>query len=665
MTLKPLFLFLCSVCALPLMAQKNYTLTSPDGTLEAAVAVGSDLRISLAADGETILAPSPVALTLAGGQTLGANPKVTKTRKSSADAAIASPFYKKTSVKDRYNELTLSLRGDYGLTVRLYDDGLAYRFTTRKKGKLLIENELAAFNFPADYTACAPYVARGESGDFESQFFNSFENTYTRQPLTRLDPGRLIFLPMLVELPGGRKMVITEADLEGYPGLYLNASAETPQLKGVFAPYPKTLEQGGHNRLQMLVTGRENYIAATEGTRSFPWRVVIVSKDDSQLLDNDMVYRLAPASKIADTSWIKPGKVAWEWWNAWNLYGVGFRAGINNDTYKYYIQFAADHGLEYVILDEGWAVNKQADLMQVIPEIDLPELVEYARRRNVGIILWAGYHAFDRDMERVVKHYADMGVKGFKVDFMDRDDQPMVDFLHRAAEVCAEHRMLLDYHGIFKPTGLTRTWPNVLNYEGVFGLEQLKWSPATVDMVTYDVTMPFIRMVAGPMDYTQGTMRNATKNNYRPVNSEAMSQGTRCRQLAQYVVFESPITMLCDSPSNYLQEAECFGFIAGIPTVWDQTVALKGSVGEYVAIARRSGGTWYVGAMTDWTPRELELDLSFLPAGSYEVESFADGINADRAARDYRKQIAELPQDRRLKIRMAPGGGYAARICAQ
>lgn len=525
MTLKPLLLFLCSACALPLMAQKNYTLTSPAGTLQAAVAVGSDLRLSLAADGQTILAPSPVAMTLAGGETLGATPKVTKIRKSSADETIASPFYKKTSVRDRYNELTLSLRGDYGLTVRLYDDGLAYRFTTRKKDKLFIENELAAFNFPADYTAYAPYVARGKSGDFESQFFNSFENTYTRQPLTKLDPGRLIFLPMLVELPGGRKMVITEADLAGYPGLYLNASAEAPQLKGVFAPYPKTLEQGGHNRLQMLVTGRENYIAATEGTRSFPWRVVIVSKDDSRLLDNDMVYRLAPASKIADTSWIKPGKVAWDWWNAWNLYGVGFRAGINNDTYKYYIQFAADHGLEYVILDEGWAVNKQADLMQVIPEIDLPELVEYARQRNVGIILWAGYHTFDRDMEQVVKHYADMGVKGFKVDFMDRDDQPMVDFLHRAAEVCAEHRMLLDYHGIFKPTGLGRTWPNVLNYEGVFGLEQLKWSPATVDMVTYDVTMPFIRMVAGPMDYTQGAMRNAAKNNYRPVNSEANESG--------------------------------------------------------------------------------------------------------------------------------------------
>ena len=316
---------------------------------------------------------------------------------------------------------------------------------------------------------------------------------------------------MLVELPGGRKMVITEADLQGYPGLFLNNSTEAPVLKGVFAPYPKKEEQGGHNQLQMLVTEREPYIAATEGTRSFPWRVMAVSKDDSQLLDNDLVYRLAPASKIADTSWIKPGKVAWEWWNASNLYDVDFKAGINNETYKYYIWFASQHGIEYVILDEGWAVNKQADLMQVVPEIDLEELVEYGRERNVGIILWAGYYAFERDMERVVKHYADMGVKGFKVDFMDRDDQRMVDFLHRAAEVCAEHKMLLDFHGVFKPTGLNRTWPNVLNYEGVFGLEQLKWSAESTDMVKYDVTLPFIRMVAGPMDYTQGAMRNASK----------------------------------------------------------------------------------------------------------------------------------------------------------
>lgn len=424
------------------MAQKNYTLTSPDGTLQATVATGSDLRIL--ALGRRRNAARPVARLddarrrrSAGQQPQSHQGQEKYGRRTDRLAVLQEGQRPRPLQRTRAYDARRLRAGSPPLRRRL-----AYRFTTRKKDGILVENEQVAYTFPGDYTAYAPYVGHKRLLDFEGQFRNSFENTYTRLPLTQLDPRKLIFLPVLVELPGGRKMVITEADLQGYPGLFLNNSTEAPVLKGVFAPYPKKEEQGGHNQLQMLVTEREPYIAATEGTRSFPWRVMAVSKDDSQLLDNDLVYRLAPASKIADTSWIKPGKVAWEWWNASNLYDVDFKAGINNETYKYYIWFASQHGIEYVILDEGWAVNKQADLMQVVPEIDLEELVEYGRERNVGIILWAGYYAFERDMERVVKHYADMGVKGFKVDFMDRDDQRMVDFLHRAAEVCAEHKML-------------------------------------------------------------------------------------------------------------------------------------------------------------------------------------------------------------------------------
>ena len=663
MNLKPLLLMLGLACIpATLAAQKTYSLSSPDGNLRTTVTVGDEIRLRLDAGDTPLLAPSPVAMTLEGGEVLGQNARVVRTKKSSVDQTIASPLYKKNRVVERYNQLTLSFRGDFGLVVRLYDDGLAYRFTTDRKGTLRVEDECVAFTFPSDCRAVVPYVARGKEFDFESQFFNSFENTYTTAPITELNPGRLIFLPALVELDGGYKLVITEADLEGYPGLYLRGNGETPELRGVFAPYPRREEQGGHNQLQMLVREREGYIASTVGCRAFPWRTVIVAREDRELLDNDMVYRLAPESRIEDTSWIRPGKVAWDWWNDWNLYGVDFEAGINNDTYKYYIDFASRNGIEYVILDEGWAVNKKADLMQVVPEIDLRELVAYARERNVGIILWAGYHAFDRDMERVVSYFAEMGVKGFKVDFMDRDDQKIVDFLHRAARVCAEHRMLLDFHGIFKPTGLNRTWPNVINYEGVFGLEQMKWSPETVDQVTYDVTMPFIRMVAGTMDYTQGAMRNATRRNYRPVNTEPMSQGTRCRQLAEYIVFESPLNMLCDSPSNYLKEPECFGFIASVPTVWNRTEALDGKLGERIAIARQSGDTWYVGALTNWDARDMVLDLSFLEGDGWKVESFSDGRNAHRAACDYVKRTEMLPADKKLTVKMAPGGGFAARI---
>lgn len=379
MNLKPLLLMLGLACIpATLAAQKTYSLSSPDGNLRTTVTVGDEIRLRLDAGDTPLLAPSPVAMTLEGGEVLGQNARVVRTKKSSVDQTIASPLYKKNRVMERYNQLTLSFRGDFGLVVRLYDDGLAYRFTTDRKGTLRVEDECVAFTFPSDCRAVVPYVARGKEFDFESQFFNSFENTYTTAPITELNPGRLIFLPALVELDGGYKLVITEADLEGYPGLYLRGNGETPELRGVFAPYPKREEQGGHNQLQMLVREREGYIASTVGSRAFPWRTVIVAREDRELLDNDMVYRLAPESRIGDTSWIRPGKVAWDWWNDWNLYGVDFEAGINNDTYKYYIDFASRNGIEYVILDEGWAVNKKADLMQVVPEIDLRELVAYA-----------------------------------------------------------------------------------------------------------------------------------------------------------------------------------------------------------------------------------------------------------------------------------------------
>ena len=663
MNLKPLLLMLGLACIpATLAAQKTYSLSSPDGNLRTTVTVGDQIRLRLDAGDTPLLAPSPVAMTLEGGEVLGQNARVVRTKKSSVDQTIASPLYKKNRVVERYNQLTLSFRGDFGLIVRLYDDGLAYRFTTDRKGTLRVEDECVAFTFPSDCRAVVPYVARGKEFDFESQFFNSFENTYTTAPITELNPGRLIFLPALVELDGGYKLVITEADLEGYPGLYLRGNGETPELRGVFAPYPKREEQGGHNRLQMLVREREGYIASTVGSRAFPWRTVIVAREDRELLDNDMVYRLAPESRIGDTSWIRPGKVAWDWWNDWNLYGVDFEAGINNDTYKYYIDFASRNGIEYVILDEGWAVNKKADLMQVVPEIDLRELVAYARERNVGIILWAGYHAFERDMENVCRHYAEMGVKGFKVDFMDRDDQEMTAFNYRAAEMCAKYKLILDLHGTHKPAGLNRTYPNVLNFEGVNGLEQMKWSSPSVDQVKYDVMIPFIRQVSGPMDYTQGAMRNASKGNYYPCYSEPMSQGTRCRQLALYVVFESPFNMLCDTPSNYMREPESTAFIAEIPTVWDESIVLDGKMGEYIVTARRKGDVWYVGGITDWSARDIEVDCSFLGDKSYHATLFKDGVNAHRAGRDYKCESFPIKKDGKLKVHLAPGGGFALKI---
>jgi alpha-glucosidase len=656
----PLMITVSCLFGMSLFAQTQI-LKSPDGKLQVKVEVNNKISFSVSHEQTEVVASSPVSMTLADGTVWGVNPKLKNKKAQSINQKISTPIYKKSEIEDIYNELVLNFKGNYSLIFRAYDQGVAYRFSSAEKNSIFVRNEEVNLNFSQNNEAIVPYVRKDDPKTFDEQFFNSFENTYTHDKLSELDKSRLMFLPVVVELNDGKKLCFTEADLESYPGLYLN-KGEGNSLKGVFAPYPKQIKQGGHNMLQGLVTEREGYIAKVQGTRSFPWRVFAVSVNDNELLNNDLVYQLASPSRVSDISWVKPGKVAWDWWNDWNIYGVDFRAGINNETYKYYIDFAAGQGIEYVILDEGWAVNKQADLMQIIPEINIQELVDYGKSKNVGIILWAGYWAVNRDMENVCKTYSEMGVKGFKVDFMDRDDQAMVDFYYRCAETAAKYKLMVDYHGAYKPTGLHRTFPNVINFEGVHGLEQLKWSPPSVDMVTYDVTMPYIRMLAGPMDYTQGAMRNATRNNYRPINTEPMSQGTRCRQLAEYVVFDSPFNMLCDNPSNYLNELECTKFIAKIPTVWDQTRSIDGKIGEYIVLARQKDGVWYVGGMTNWDKRDVTIDLSFLGEGNFEADVFKDGVNADRAARDYKHETIAVPSNKQLKLTMMPGGGFAVKI---
>jgi alpha-glucosidase len=644
----------------PLAAQKQFSLKSPDGKMETRITVAKTIEYTILHDGDVMLTDSRLSMTLAGGQVYGIDPALSKSTVKSVDQTIEAPVYKRSVIDDKYNELTLQFKGGYHVVFRAYDEGTAYRFVSLSRKPFMVESEQAEFRFPADGKTFVSYANRPDSYSLEAQFANSFEQPYHHILLSEWNRKRLGITPLLVEGVKGKKVCITEADLINYPGMFLYPTDGDNMLKGVFAPYPGEVQQGGHNQLQGIVKSREPYLARFEKGVAFPWRVVIVSREDRELTDNDMIYKLATPSQ-GDFSWVKPGKVAWDWWNDWNLYGVDFSTGVNNETYKYYIDFASEYGIEYVILDEGWAVNKKADLFQVVPEIDLVELARYAESKNVGLILWAGYYAFNRDMEAVCKHYSEMGVKGFKVDFMDRDDQPMVDFHYRAAEMAAKYKLMIDYHGTYKPTGLQRTYPNVINFEGVNGLEQLKWAE-NLDQVTYDVTIPFIRQVAGPMDYTQGAMRNATRGNYRAVYNEAMSQGTRCRQLSEYVIFESPLNMLCDSPSNYKEESECAEFIASVPTVWDDTFPLNGEVGKYVSIARRKGNAWYVGAMTNWSARSLELDLSFLGEGSFKGEVFRDGPNANKAARDYRKETIDIPDSRKLKASMAPGGGYVIKI---
>ena len=522
------------------------------------------------------------------------------------------------------------------------------------------------FDLGADRCAYIPYVKK--TGSFDIQFFNTFENVYAHTPVSEWRNGQLAFLPLLVEADGGVKFCITESDLEHYPGMYLLGDGGS-SLRGVFAPYPRTLRQGSHDPSvtvgghNQVVVDREEYIARIRSGESFPWRVIAIGSEDRQLLDNNLVFKLSRPTLDADFSWVRPGYVAWDWWNDRNLTGVDFESGVNNETYKYFIDFASANGIPYVVLDDGWYDRMEGSAFAVVPEIDLPGLIAYADSRGVSLMLWVGYYVFQKDMERIIAHYADMGVKGFKLDAIGRDDQLMNEFYYKAAEIARRHRVVLDFHGGAKPAGLNRTYPNVLNFEGVHGLEQLKNPSYSCDLVDYDVTFPFIRSINGPVDYTQGAMRNGTRENYRSVWSEPMSQGTRCRQIAEYIVFDSPLNMLCDSPSSYIREPECTGFITAVPTVWAETMALEGRIGEYETIARLSyGGDWYVGSLASWKGREAALDLSFLPDGRYRAEIFRDGVNASRNATDYKHIITEVSSGEVLRISIAPGGGYAIKF---
>lgn len=643
-------------------APKQSILTSPDGKIEVSVNVDGSVSYTVSRDGVQLLAPSTISLTLSDGTVYGGPAaKLQKVTRKSVNNILPAVAYKKAQVPEAYNEMTLKFK-QFSLVFRAYDDGVAYRFVSASKTPFIVKEEQAEFTFPQDWNCYVPYVTQNDE-TLATQFHNSFENQYKYEKVSAFDETHLAFLPILADAPGGVKLCITEADLLHYPGMHLYKGDKPNSYKGVFAPYPKNrVPEPGDRVISMYVEGTEDFIAKCEPACSFPWRVIGISTEDTQLIESDLVWLLAsPAEENADFSWVKPGKVAWDWWNDWNLYGVDFRTGVNTETYKYYVDFASEFGIEYVILDEGWSDATKADLRTVIDAVDLKDLIAHAQKKNVGIILWAGFYPFQKDIEGICKHYAAMGVKGFKVDFMDSDDQQIPEFLERSAKAAAENHLMLDFHGIYKPTGLSRKYPNVVNYEGIHGLEQMKWN-ASASQVDYDVTAPFIRFFAGPADYTQGAMRNAIEDNIRSVGTEAMSPGTRCHQLGEYVVFFSPLNMLCDSPSNYQRETECTKFIASVPTVWDRTLALESKVGEYVSVARQSGADWFVGSVNNWKERDITLDLSFLGEGNWQIELFKDGINADQAARDYKKVISAVPADRKVTVHMAPGGGLAAKI---
>jgi alpha-glucosidase len=631
-------------------AAQQYSLSSPAGVNTIEIFTDGRLSYQVRHEDQLILDKSPVSIHI-NGRTLGQNPSVTSREKRSNDRTIRPVVReKRAEIKDRYNELELRFEGNYGLRFRAYDDGVAYRWFTALEEDATITGEEITFNFRKDHMAVLP-VADG--------FFTHYERNYVAKYLNEMTFGEMSCLPAMVQLDGGVKVAITEADLYDYPGFYLRKGRGAHSLTAVFPRYPKTYVQPNDRNVRPVE--REYYIAKTAGRRNYPWRLIVIADTDGALIENTLVYQLSSGLKLTDTDWIRPGKVAWDWYNANNIYGVDFKSGVNTPTYKFYIDFASQYGLEYIILDEGWYDIQTSDLLHPVPGIDMEELVAYGQEKNVGIILWVTWKALEDQFTEALDQFEAWGVKGIKVDFMQRDDQWMVNYYERVARAAADRKLLVDFHGSYKPSGLRRAYPNVISREGVKGLENNKWEGQFANP-EYDVEIPFLRMMAGPVDYTPGAMVNAQRANYAPIFQRPMSLGTRCHQLAMYVVYESPLQMLADSPSQYLEEKECMEFLSAVPTVWDDTKVLDAKFGDYVLIARRHGNDWYVGAMTDWNARNLDVDFSFLGSGNFSIDIYQDGVNAERYASDYKKTTQTITSSDKMNIHLASGGGWAAVI---
>jgi alpha-glucosidase len=625
---------------------KEYKVNSPDGKIILTVDIGTDIKWRVTNEGTEILASSGVAMVLDNGRVLGKNEKIKKINYNSVSEIIKPVVANKRSqIPNNYNELSVSFNSGFSIQFRSYDDGVAYRFLTALNEEITVKDEIFLLQFPSGSGSWYP---------LETSFMSHNERTYIYSSLDTITDNHLASLPTLFQVDGVN-ILVTESAIDDYPGMWL-VGAGSGKMSGTWARYPDTEKLNTDRNL--FVTSAKEYIAKTKGSRSFPWRVFVIAPNDIKLVENDLVFRLAEPNKIENTEWIKPGQVAWDWWNANNIYGVDFVAGINNETYKYFIDFASKNGIEYIILDEGW--YKLGDVLEEAPGIDVEEICKYAGSKNVGVILWVVWNTFWDKIDEAIAQYVKWGVKGVKVDFMQRDDQKIVNFYLEATKKTAEHHLLIDFHGAYKPDGLGRTWPNAITREGVKGMENNKWSRDINP--DHDATLPFTRMVAGPMDYTPGAMINMDSTNFTPKFTRPESQGTRAHQVALYVIYESPLQMLSDTPSNYIKEQETTDFIVNIPVVWDDIIGIDGKIGDYLLLARRSGKEWYIGAITDWTSRDMELDLLFLPSGEYSIDIFQDGVNADKYAADYKHIKKDVRAGDKLKIHLAPGGGWAARV---
>jgi alpha-glucosidase len=617
---------------------------SPDGKVKINVKITDRIYYNLEVDGKEVMWYSPLSMKTSQG-TLGQGSQMISNNTISANKAIQTVWGIRSEVPNNYNELKIVFKQGFSLYFRAYNDGIAYRFQTDLKGELIVFEEDVEYRFWENFNMINLGL---------DSYSSSYEATYTRQKISDVATKNLIGLPSIVDC-GTVKLSILESDLYEYPGMYLSKTHQLgwPYLNGKFAKYPLKWEEGGYNRFSLVVTERADFIAKTTGKRLFPWRAISIARNDIDFVDSDLVYKLARPAQIA-TEWIKPGKVSWDWWNALNLNGVNFKTGINNKTYEYYIDFAAKNGIPYIIMDEGW--SDQFDVLLPTPMVDMEHLTTYAKEKGVGIILWCVWHTIDRQYKQAFELFKKWGIKGIKVDFIDRDDQLAIEFYERLVSEAAKYELLVDFHGCSKPTGLHRAYPNLINYESVRGNEYNKFS--TGETPGHNVDLAFTRMQCGPLDYTPGSMRNSAEGNFQQNFENPMSYGTRCHQLGMFVVYFAPLQMLCDAPTEYEKYPDILKFLSEVPVTWDETKALEGKIGEYVVVARKKGNNWYIGGLNNWTEREIEIDLSTFTNGTYKAEMLTDGINANRNAEDYNYQTKEVKSSEKIKVTMKKGGGF-------
>ena len=658
----------CMAIAFQGVFGQTISVKSPDGKNEIRLMTEPMLSYAVYREGVERVSSTPLALEIEGGDMLGgAGMRIVRTDAVELKGSVPTPIYKKSVVDESENMTVVTFMGCWKVMLAARDDGVAYRFATVFPDDIKVKDEVAGVTFPDSVAAIYAGYGNDKRGD---PLQCSWQSIYvTTDTIGIAAKGETVYLPLVVKYKDGAVMCVTESDLLDYPGWNMKrADGEKLALESCMARYPLKVRNTDHfdetvpeeRPLRYRhVTERADYIAKTVGTRTYPWRVFMLASTEAKLCEADIVYALAMPCKLTDTDWIKPGKVAWDWWNDWNVSDVPFKAGCNTATYEYYIDFAAKFGIEYVIMDEGW--SKHLDVMEINPDTDVPHLVEYANVRDVGIILWCAWPQLVGRQNEVFSKYAKMGVKGFKIDFMNRDDQVMERFLEETARIAADWKLVLDYHGMHKPTGLSRAYPNVLNYEGVHGLEEVKWEDGS-DFPRSDLMSFYCRQSAGPMDYTPGAMQNMTKTQFRSNYSNPGSQGTRVHQMALMTLCEAPLQMLCDSPTQYLRNMECFEFMAKVPAVWDETVGLCGAMEDYAAVARRKGDVWYVSAIGSWQPQKIKIDTSFLGKGKWQANIFADGINADRNAADYVHKTDAITAGDNMVAELGPGGGWTVRF---